>query len=131
MPWAIPLFDHLVEFSGASHIGRVRGTNEDLWWADPRLGLFVVADGMGGHAAGDVAARVAVEELGRSVQSPERTRLFEDYARSPTLEKRRAVFEALEAAADRAHAAVRETAARDARQRGMGCTLDAALLLGN
>ncbi|MCG5055929.1 MAG: protein phosphatase 2C domain-containing protein [Myxococcales bacterium] len=46
-----------------THRGLVRENNEDAFGAHPDLGLFVVADGMGGRAAGDVAARITVQEL--------------------------------------------------------------------
>ena len=46
---------------GVSDTGGVRQRNEDCFSADDRLSLFVVADGMGGHVAGDVASRVAVD----------------------------------------------------------------------
>ena len=41
-------------------VGRLRDGNEDSFLVDPRMGLFVVADGLGGHAAGEVASSMAV-----------------------------------------------------------------------
>jgi len=131
MSWAIPRFDYLVEFAGASHAGCVRPSNEDVWRADPRLGLLAVADGMGGHAAGELAARIAVTQIGETVRAPASLEILDRFAEAPTLEARRAVFDMLEAGAERAHAAVLDTASLDSKRRGMGCTLDAAVLVGN
>lgn len=50
-----------VEVGIASHVGRVREINEDAVFAGTRL--FAVADGMGGHAAGDIASRTALDVL--------------------------------------------------------------------
>lgn len=52
-----------LEVSGLSDVGRTRTRNEDAFDVEPEVGLVVVADGMGGCPAGDVASRMAVEAL--------------------------------------------------------------------
>ena len=49
--------------AGASDVGRKRDHNEDSFLLLPEESLYCVADGMGGHASGEVAARIAVEEM--------------------------------------------------------------------
>lgn len=52
-----------LECFGTSDVGLVREHNEDVWAAYPEQGLFLLADGMGGHACGEVASKEAVDQL--------------------------------------------------------------------
>ena len=52
-----------IRAAGKSHVGLRRKVNEDSLLVDPELGLYVIADGMGGHKAGDVASRMVVETM--------------------------------------------------------------------
>lgn len=53
----------MIEVGHASHTGLHREFNEDSYWVDADLGLFLVVDGMGGHGRGEVAAAVARDAL--------------------------------------------------------------------
>ena len=92
----------------ASDVGRVRSVNEDLALASPTL--FAVADGMGGHAGGEVAARTAIEAL------------QQEFGRHPSAD-------GLAEAVRQANLAVWERSHVDSDLRGMGTTLTAAALV--
>ena len=53
----------MIQACGISDTGRVRKSNEDKFISDPEFRLFAVADGMGGHSAGEVASRLAIDTL--------------------------------------------------------------------
>jgi len=52
--------------AGTTHPGFKREQNEDAYWADEQRGIWVVADGLGGHQAGEIASKTVVEEIQRS-----------------------------------------------------------------
>lgn len=63
-----PMLALKVSACGLSDVGLVRQNNEDVWAELPELHFYVLADGMGGHLAGEVAAREAVDTFCRIVQ---------------------------------------------------------------
>jgi serine/threonine protein phosphatase PrpC len=53
----------MLKCAGASDVGRVRRNNEDAWYMDAERGIFLVVDGIGGEAAGEKAAEIAVDRI--------------------------------------------------------------------
>lgn len=60
---------HFWRFSAATDVGLQRNNNEDTYLSSPEFGLWVVADGMGGHAAGEVASAIVAETIVDEVQN--------------------------------------------------------------
>ena len=61
----------MIEFGHCTHVGLRREHNEDTYYADAELGLWLVADGMGGHENGEVASALARDTLVQQVQKGE------------------------------------------------------------
>jgi protein phosphatase len=53
----------LFRWAAETHVGKVRQENEDSFFADPELAIFLVSDGMGGHRGGALASGIVVEDL--------------------------------------------------------------------
>src|SRR5262245_27501145 len=115
-----------IEAFGLTDVGRKRKHNEDAFALDVADGLFIVADGMGGHAAGEAAARITVETISEFIaatrQKEEATWPFK-YDHSLDLNSNRLAI-AIEKANERVMAAV----AAQPWLKGMGTTVVAGLL---
>lgn len=106
--------------------GLVRDRNEDLIWADDDYGLYAVADGVGGEAAGDLASRIAIDAL--RLAGSELASLVTAADRSGKDADRRAVFDRLTAAVEAANDEVFRRAREDESLRGMMSTLTGVVL---
>lgn len=117
-----------ITFSGLSDTGRKRDHNEDSFLIDEELSLFVVADGMGGHAGGGTASRMAVETIDAEIrklrEGPERP-FDRSYALSDS-----PMPEILRFAVESACRNIYRAAQTDPRLAGMGTTTIALLLHG-
>ena len=93
----------------ATDTGLLRERNEDRYWSDAERGVFLVVDGLGGHAAGELAAQTAV-----------------DVIRETAIDSEEAVREAIAQANNR----IFELAATRPELRGMACVLTLAAAVG-
>lgn len=125
---AIPM-TLIVQAAAKTDVGVVRKNNEDNFGYDVRHGIFVVCDGMGGQAAGEVASKIAVDTVveyfrhsDHDAQSPVVGRTFEGVSPRAT---------ALANAIQLANLSIQEAAAASAERAGMGSTIVAVRVEGN
>lgn len=110
-------------------VGRRRDHNEDAFFATDELGLYVVADGMGGHAAGEVASWEAVEAVhGMVRRSPH---LLQAYREDPSEETVSALRRLVESSIQAATYMVFGIAEQDPAHKGMGTTITVMLVVQN
>src|SRR5580700_5034896 len=121
-----------IRFYAATDVGKVREHNEDNFLVDKKLSLFVVADGMGGHAAGEVASAIAVRTVHEEIKREKE--LLDDYATGATGANKvtpKDLVALLEHSVQRACSKIHEEARTDTAKRGMGTTLSALLVVGH
>ncbi|RYZ08932.1 MAG: serine/threonine-protein phosphatase [Myxococcales bacterium] len=128
MPSILPRFDFRTELGAATDQGSKRSDNEDAHLVAPHIAVFAVADGMGGHRAGEVAARLAIEEVSAFLGSPSAVRAVERYVSNAVLDSRRKVLALLRRAVEQANARIRREGQDNPEYSGMGTTLDVVWL---
>jgi protein phosphatase len=119
-----------VEVTGKTDVGCVRKNNEDNFGYDTRHGIFVVCDGMGGAAAGEVASKIGVEvvlDYFKHFDPKHANPIFGDN-RQPELSVR---ARALSQAIHMANSAIYDKGSNSITQRGMGSTIVAMAVEGN
>ena len=112
-----------LSFAAATDVGRQRNHNEDNFLIDKKLRLFMVADGMGGHAAGEVASSIAVHEI-RDAMNNNRD-LIDRYRVDHPGVQAYEILQVLEHAVQAACGAVHQARAGRARQARHGHDRDA------
>lgn len=110
-----------IEVAGQTDVGRKRNHNEDNFAIYPEFGLYIVADGMGGHASGEVASKMAIDTLqeffASTADDPERTWPYK-MDRSKGYEENRLIT-----GIKLCNLRIYEQAQRNSKQRGMGTTV--------
>ena len=118
-----------LKVGAATSVGRVRPINEDAFLATAERGLFVVCDGMGGAAAGEVASQLAVDTIGASLNPPShsvRRRASGSNGHAQFNDRTVQLGDAIR----KANLAIMDRARGDAAQAGMGTTVVGAWVEG-
>jgi serine/threonine protein phosphatase PrpC/CRP-like cAMP-binding protein len=117
-----------VESWALTDVGRVRKQNEDGWLIDEQLGLYAVADGMGGHAAGEIASAYGLRCVQEQLSN--RRSILLDCENDPSPEHIQSVVREVELAVNVASSAIFGMGEREEKRRGMGTTLSMLLVVG-
>ena len=117
-----------LRFVGLTDTGKVREHNEDTIAVDPDIGLLVLADGMGGYNAGEVASGIAVTSIVKLVREHVEREDLSTVDSDSGLSRANIV---LRDAVDRANKIIYQTAHSEAQCAGMGTTVVAALFFDN
>ncbi len=111
---------------GKTDIGRIRAANQDSYLIDENDGIFIVADGMGGHAGGEIASRICVEKVAE--------RITKDHDLYSTKQSKKhpdpSIANALANSVNYASSRIYEHSLEDPSLRGMGTTATAVKIIG-
>lgn len=118
-----------LDFWASTDVGKTRDHNEDNFLVDRNLRLFIVADGMGGHAAGEIASSLCVRRVREAIA--ENRDLLDSCNNDSSPAVRGEVLHMVEHAIQAACTAIYERAQRQPEKRGMGTTCTMLLLAGN
>jgi serine/threonine protein phosphatase PrpC len=118
-----------LSFWAATDVGKKREANEDNFLVDKKLALFVVADGMGGHASGEVASQLAVHEFRNAAEAGKE--LLEHYAKGDGKAHPPEILAMLENAIETAGRAIYQKGQAEPEKRGMGTTTSALCIAGD
>jgi serine/threonine protein phosphatase PrpC len=124
-----PPLPFAVHAYGLSDLGRRRKNNEDSFLCDESIGLFVVADGMGGHAAGEVASAEAVDTVHGMIKRD--LALLGDLAQALDEDRLRMARRLVEGAIQAATYMVFALAEVEQGKSGMGTTISASLVVAD
>ncbi len=115
-----------VQAQGLTDVGCKRDHNEDAYVSDPAIRLFAVCDGLGGHAAGEVASHTACEIVRDHIRTHRNT--IDTYGITPTITTRNRALQVVTEAVEAACQHIYQQSQADPYQRGMGCTIALAVL---
>lgn len=110
-------------------VGRVRDGNEDSFLVDEKMSMYVVCDGMGGHAAGEVASNVAVHTFRNTLLA--QREMIDNFEKGVGTVGREDILRLMEKGVQQACSAIYNEAQKDPTKRGMGTTLVAMLIIGS
>lgn len=117
----------IITANGTTNIGQVRSTNQDSFLIEEKTHLYIVADGMGGHAGGEIASRLCTEKISEYIANHDEAFILERNKDFPAPEALVTVAEAVNFASSKIY----EASLEDPSLRGMGTTATLVKIVGN
>jgi serine/threonine protein phosphatase PrpC len=113
-----------IQSKGLTDVGRVRQANQDAFLIDDKEKIYIVADGMGGHAGGEIASSLCIEQIARQLRS--QTNIFSPYSHHPNGQ----IIHSMITSVNFASTKIYERALEEPSLKGMGTTATVGKLVG-